>query len=98
MPFETFWLSKVVKYGPLQHDYEEARLLIGPIICEPPPLEQFQEFSVEYRLNAIEGSQKEAILCPKVNVIENGSDHANVNGTYQISKEKVQNYLITYVA
>ena len=89
MPFEIFWLSKAVKYGPLQHDYEEARLVIGPIICEPPPLDQFQKFSVEYRLNAIE-SKKEVILCPRVNVIENGSDQATyVNGTYQISEEKV---------
>jgi hypothetical protein len=74
----------------LHHDYEEARLVIGPIICEPPPLDQFQKFSVEYRLNAIEGSKEEEILCPKVIVTENRSDHGTyVNGTYEISKEKV---------
>ena len=75
----------------MQHDYEEARLVIGPIICEPPPLDQFQKFSVEYRLNAIEGSIKEEeIVCPRVTVTENGTDHRSyVNGTYQISEEKV---------
>ena len=82
---------QAVKYGPLQHDYEEAKIVIGPIICEPPPLDQFQKFSVEYRLNAIEGGiNEEEIICPKVNVTENGSIHGkNVGGTYEISEEKV---------
>ena len=83
--FETF---QAVKYGPLQHDYEEAKVVFGPIICEPPPLDQRPKFSVEHRLNAIEGSKK--IRCPKVKVTENSSDHAtHVNGTYEITEDKV---------
>ena len=92
MPFsKSSALFQAVKYGPLQHDYEEAKVVIGPIISEPPPLDQFQKLSVEYRLNAIEGSIKEEeIVCPRVNVTENSSDHGtSVNGIYKISNDKV---------
>ena len=90
MPFsKSSALFQAVKYGPLQHHYEEAKVVIGPIICGPPSLDQRPKFSVEYRLKAIEGS-KEEIKCPKVIVTENSSDHATyVNGTYEITNDKV---------
>ena len=65
-------------------------MVIGPIICEPPPLDQRPKFSIEHRLNALEGSKEEEIKCPRVNVTENSSDHGTfVNGIYEISNEKV---------
>ena len=65
-------------------------MVIGPIICEPPPLDQRPRFSIEHRLNALEGSKEEEIKCPRVNVTENSSDHAtHVNGTYEITEDKV---------
>ena len=77
----------------MQNDYEEARLVIGPIICEPPPLDQFQKLSVEYRLNAIEESKEgeEEIICPRVNVTENSFADlgASYSGIYEISDDKV---------
>ena len=64
-------------------------MVIGPIICEPPPLDQFQKLSVEYRLNAIEESKEVEgeIMCPRVNVTENLG--ASYSGIYEISDNKV---------
>ena len=41
---------KAAKYGPLQHEYEEAKLEIGPIMCETPPLETWDTFNIDSNL------------------------------------------------
>ena len=66
-------------------------MVIGPIICEPPPLDQRPRFSIEHRLNALEGSKEEEIKCPRVYVVENSPYGTGTfaSGIYEISNEKV---------
>ena len=94
MTVSTF---QAAKYGPLHYNYEAAKVVIGPIICEPPPLDQRPRFSIEHRLNALEGSKEEEIKCPRVYVVENSPypDHGTfASGIYEISKEKVSCFQI----
>merc|ERR1712051_865788 len=41
---------KAAKYGPLQQDYEEAKLQIGPIMCEAPPKETWEALNIDSNL------------------------------------------------
>ena len=40
-----------VKYGPLLYEEEGAKVIIGPIKCQAPPLDSWQEFTTEGLFN-----------------------------------------------
>ena len=85
-----------IKYGPLLYEEEAAKVIIGPIKCQAPPLDSWQEHTLEGRLNEnedkilglkTEWSQK---LIDVQN--ENEQEIGNINSTVDELKKAYASY------
>ena len=43
-----------IKYGPLLYEEEAAKIIIGPIKCQAPPMDSWQEFTMEGQLSSLQ--------------------------------------------
>ena len=46
----TSWLYPLINYLTLHQEFEEVKVVIGPIICQPPPFEVWQTFNTDSNL------------------------------------------------